>query len=74
MSDIADIMIYVHPGLLSTKRNRIEEDVSELEGVLSVVFDYESPHELTVVFSPLSISSNTILNRVRRWDENAAIF
>jgi orotate phosphoribosyltransferase-like protein len=71
MIDIADIVIHVHKNLLSEHLERIEEEVSALEGVISVNFSHQIKHRLTVVFDPMVTTSKRFLNLVKQWDKNA---
>ena len=73
MIDIADIIIHVHQDLLSEQLERIEKEVSVLEGVTSVKFSHEIRHRLTVVYDPLVITSNRILSLVKQSDKNAIL-
>lgn len=74
MKDIADIMIHVHPDLLSVQRERLEEEVRVLRGVITVCFGKKVKHELAVIYNPESINSEKILKRVKQWDKDAVIF
>lgn len=73
MIDIADIIIHVRQDLLSEQLERIEKEVSVLEGVTSVNFSHEIRHRLTVVYDPLVTTSNRILSLVKQSDKNAIL-
>jgi len=71
--NIADILIHVHPELSVEQRTKIEEDVSNQNGVVSVHFSPEHQHELTIAYDPQSITSEAILNLVRQYDPDAVM-
>jgi len=71
--NIADILIHIHPELSVEQRTKVEEDVSNQNGVVSVHFSPEHQHELTIAYDPQSITSETILNIVRQWDKDAVM-
>ena len=71
--DITDIMIHVHPQLSVEQRAKVEDEVSNQDGVISVCFSTEHQHELTVAYNPKSITSEAILNLVRQWDKEAVM-
>jgi hypothetical protein len=73
MIDIADIIIHVRQDLLAEQLERIEKEVSVLEGVTSVYFSHEIRHRLTVVYDPLVINTNRILSLVKQSDKNAIL-
>jgi len=71
--NIADILIHVHPELSVEQRTKVEEEVSNQDGVISVHFSPEHLHELTVAYNPQSITSQVILKLVRQWDKDAVM-
>lgn len=71
--NIADVMIHVHPDLSAEQRSKIEEYVSSDNGVMSVHFNAEHVHELTVTYDPDAIKSAAILKQIREWDKDAVM-
>jgi hypothetical protein len=71
--DITDILIHMHPELSAQQRVKIEADVGARDGILSVHFSSEHPHELIVAYDPQAISSQQILTLVRKWDTAATM-
>ena len=71
--NITDIMIHVHPELSADQRAKVEEEVSNQDGVISVHFSPELQHEMTVAYNPESVTSETILSLVRQWDQDAVM-
>jgi len=71
--NIADILIHIPPELSVEQRTKIEEDVSNQNGVVSVHFSPEHQHELTIAYDPQSITSEAILNLVRQYDPDAVM-
>ena len=71
--NITDIMIHVHPELSADQRGKVEEEVSNQDGVISVHFSPELQHEMTVAYNPESVTSETILSLVRQWDQDAVM-
>lgn len=69
--NIVDILFHVHPDLSGEQRTRIEETVSENNGVMSVHFNEKIIHELSVSYDPDAIKSETILEQIREWDKDA---
>lgn len=71
--DIADILIHVHPELSAVQRAKIEDELGERDGVVSVHFSPGHPHLLTVAYDPRTVTARQILDLVRRWDEAATM-
>ena len=71
--NIADILIHVHPELSDEQRTKIENVVSNQNGVISVHFSPEHHHELVVAYNPESSTSSVILGVVRQWDKDAVM-
>ncbi|GMR17862.1 MAG: hypothetical protein BMS9Abin33_0256 [Gammaproteobacteria bacterium] len=67
--DIADLMIHVHPMLSAEQWAELEQTVVAREGVVSIHFNPEYTHLLTVAYNPKEINSKTILEQVRQWDK-----
>ena len=70
---IVDIMIHVHPDLLPIHREKLEEEMRELRGTISVHFNHKITHELTITYNPELLSSKMIIKRVKQWDNEAVI-
>jgi len=70
---IVDVLFHVHPDLSVDERMQIEETISADNGVMSVNFSAQHPHELTVSYDPDAIKSETILEQIREWDENVVM-
>ncbi len=71
--DIVDILIHVHPELPATPRSKIEDEIGNCAGVVSAHFSPGHPHEFTVAYDPQAITSQRILELVRRWDGAATM-
>lgn len=69
--DIADILIHVHPDLSVEQRTKIEDSIGTHDGVVSIHFSTEHPHELIAAYDPTTITSDSILHQVRQWDKEA---
>ena len=70
---IVDILFHIHPDLSVDQRMQIEDAVSTTNGVMTVHFSEQHPHELTVSYDPDAIKSEDILEQIREWDENAVM-
>ena len=62
--DMVDVLFYIRPELSSEERAKIESELWEYEGVLSVHFNQKYHHLLTVKYNPHVINSAMLLNRV----------
>jgi hypothetical protein len=60
--NISDIMIHVHPELSAEQRTKVEDELSNQDGVISVHFSFEHQHEMTVAYNPESVTAENILN------------
>lgn len=69
--NIVDILIHVHPDLSAEQRTKVEDSVSAHDGVVSIHFSAEHPHELVAAYDPEAINSDSILEQVRQWDKSA---
>lgn len=70
---IADFVVHIHPELTVDQRAKIEEAVSNAEGVVSVHFSREHPNALLVAYDPEAISSEAVLAEIRKWDQQAVM-
>ncbi len=59
--DMVDVLIHVHPNLSAMEREKLEQELRALAGVISVHFSPGHPHLLIVAYDPQAISSSTIL-------------
>ena len=59
--DMVDVLIHVHPNLSVMEREKLEEELRALAGVISVHFSPGHPHLLTVAYDPQATSSTAIL-------------
>jgi len=62
--DIADILIHVHPDLPIDERVCREEDIQDLDGVISAHFNQQHTHLMIVAYNPEAISSAKILDQM----------
>lgn len=62
--DIVDVVIHVDPELAESERTRMEEEISQHSGVVSVHFSHEHTHLMTVAYDPKLVSSDDILSVV----------
>ena len=59
--DMVDALIHVHPNLSTMEREKLEEELRALAGVISVHFSPGRPHLLIVAYYPQATSSTAIL-------------
>ncbi|MBD3609154.1 MAG: hypothetical protein HUJ30_01240 [Gammaproteobacteria bacterium] len=71
--NITDIMIHVHPELSAEQREHIEQEISSLDGIVSVHFSPQHHQELNIAYNPEAVNSTTILSMVRQWDQDAVM-
>jgi hypothetical protein len=71
--NIADILIHVHPELSAQQREKMEAGIGARDGMVSVHFSSGHLHELIVAYDPEAVSSQQILELVRRWDQAATM-
>jgi hypothetical protein len=64
MMNVADIVIHVHPDLSAEERDKLEEDLRDYAGVISIHFNPERPHLLTAVCDSDVTSSADILMHI----------
>ena len=65
-----DILFYLHPDLPDGQRSCIEETISANNGVMHVKFHDVLSHELNVSYDPDAIKAETLLEQIRKWDNN----
>ena len=59
--DMVDALIHVHPDLSAMEREKLEEELRALAGVISVHFSPGHLHLLIVAYDPKVTSSTAIL-------------
>ena len=68
----ADIVVNLHPDSLSGCRDKMEKELCDLSGVFSVHFDSdESRNAVFVAYNPRVITSDELLETIRRCYTNA---
>jgi hypothetical protein len=71
---IADIVIHLHPDASGDEKAAIETETRALDGVVSVHFSGEThPHAMIVAYNPDQLSSEQVLESVRRHDSKAVM-
>jgi hypothetical protein len=71
---IADILVHLHPDNTGECKDRINEGLRALEGVVSVHFnEVDHPHALVVAYNPRTIDSQTLLAEIRKCDKEAVM-
>lgn len=71
--ELANILINAHPELPEQQRKMVGEEVGSVEGVASFHFSPGHPHEVIVAYDPQTIASRDILDKVRKWDNEATM-
>lgn len=64
--DINDVVIHVNEALDSRKRQDLENQMREIDGVIAPRFNDRRPHLMIVAYDPERISTGELLNNVRR--------
>lgn len=64
--DINDVVIHVNEALDSHKRQDLEDQMREIDGVIAPRFNDRRPHLMIVAYDPERISTGELLNQVRR--------
>ncbi len=62
--DMVDILINVHPDLSTEENSQLENDLRDINGVISVHFSAEHPHLMTLEYNPAQTNSETLLKHV----------
>jgi hypothetical protein len=72
--DIADIVFHLHPESSGDNREKIEKELRDHDGVVSVHFNEEKhPHALIVAYNPDAVNSEALLAEVRKYDKQAVM-
>jgi len=64
--DINDVVIHVNEALDPHKRQDLEDQMREIDGVIAPRFNESRPHLMIVAYDPERISTGELLNQVRR--------
>jgi hypothetical protein len=62
--DMVDILINVHPDLSAGERSQMDDELRNVDGVISVHFSAEHPHLLTLEYNPEKTNSDALLRHV----------
>jgi len=62
---LADILIHIKETLVDAERQRVEDRLRGIDGVISVHKPDERPHLVTVEYRPDKTGSRTLLQSVR---------
>ncbi len=73
--DKGDILIDVHPDLGDDERDRLENEIATMNGVMRAYFAQNHPngHGLYVEYDMEVLHAREILDEVKRWDPNATM-
>ena len=72
--NVADIVVHLHPESSCDDRNVIEQELRDHDGVISVHFDTDNhPHSLIVAYNPEAVSSEVLLEGIRKCDNQAVM-
>ena len=63
--NISDVMIHINETLSNEARIFLEEDMRQIEGVVSPRFSPFKEHFLLIAYNPQKTSSMTLLNKAR---------
>ncbi len=70
--NIADIVVHLHPENSCDDREKIERELRDHNGVISVHFnERDHPHAVLVAYNPEAVSSQEVLAEIRKCDNNA---
>jgi len=72
--NIADIVFHLHPDTSCDDRDKIEQGLRALNGVISVHFDTKDhPHVLLVAYDPEVVNGEELLTEIRKCDKEAVM-
>jgi len=72
--NIADFVVHLHPESSCDDCEKIERDLRNREGVVSVHFtERKHPHAMVVAYNPAVVSSETLLAEIRKCDSKAVM-
>ena len=63
--NISDVMIHINETLSNEARTSLEEDIRQIEGVVSPRFSPFKEHFLLIAYNPQKTSSMVLLNKAR---------
>jgi len=71
--NIADIIVHLHPES-SCDNSSIENELRSHDGVISVHFDTDNhPHSVIVAYNTDAVTSEVLLNGIRKCDSRAVM-
>jgi hypothetical protein len=72
--NIADIVVHLHPESSCDDRDKMEQELRDHDGVISVHFDMDShPRSLVVAYNPEVVTSEVLLEGIRKCDDQAVM-
>ncbi len=70
--NIADILVHLHPGSSCDDRDKVEQELRNHNGVISVHFSSdEHPYAVVVAYNKDIITSDEVLTEIRKCDKDA---
>ncbi len=73
-TNIADIVVHLHPESSCDDMEKIEQDLRAHNGVVSVHFnEAEHPHAVVVAYNTAAITSEEVLADIRKCDQAAVM-
>lgn len=63
--NISDVMIHINESLNNEQRSSLEQQMREIDGVVSPRFSPNKSHLLLIAFVPEKTSSTVLLNKAR---------
>jgi len=71
---IADITVHLHPDCSCDDREKMEQDLRNHNGVISVHFsEQEHPHAMVVAYNTEAVTSEALLADIRKCDKQAVM-
>ena len=72
--NIADFIVHLHPDSSCDDRDSMEKELRNHDGVISVRFDTDKhPHSLVIAYNPEAVTSEVLLEGIRKCDSKAVI-
>lgn len=72
--DIADIVVHLHPDSSCDDTDKIERDLRNHNGVISVHFnEKDHPHAAVVAYNPAVVTAKEVLEEIRKCDTAAVM-
>ncbi|NOX10149.1 MAG: hypothetical protein GXP22_11835 [Gammaproteobacteria bacterium] len=70
--NIVDIIVHLHPENSCDDTDKIEQELRDRDGVVSVHFNAEAhPHAVVVAYNPDAVTSQQLLAGIRQCDKAA---